>query len=96
MTKSKSTRVFEVNEDNVQQILFCDESDTEEALALNEKDIRFLTDDMDYLERNKDVDGSVEVKLEPPQSTALPKLLQNAGQPLASKSTSDIEIQYFD
>ena len=84
-----------MNEDNVQQILFCDESDTEEVLAFDEEDIRFLTDNMDHLERNKDAGGSVEVKLEPPQSTALPKLLQNAGQPLTSKRTSDIEIQHF-
>ena len=58
MAKSKSTRVFEVNEDNVQQILFCDESDTEEVLALDEEDIQFLTDDMDHLERNKDAGGT--------------------------------------
>ena len=49
MAKSKSTQVFEVNEDNVQQILFCDESDTEEVLTLDEEDIRFLTNDMDHL-----------------------------------------------
>ena len=79
MAKSKSTQVFEVNQDNVQQILFCDESDTEEVLTLDEEDIRFLTNDMDHLQRKKDADGTVEVTIEPPQSTALSKLLQNAG-----------------
>ena len=40
---------------------------------------------MDHLERNKDAGGSVEVTTEPLQSTALPKLVQNATQSQASK-----------
>ena len=38
----------------------------------------------------------IEITIEPPQPTALPKTLQNAGQSLASKRTSDKEIQHFD
>ena len=61
-------------------ILFLDKSDIEENLALNEEDIQFLIEEMDDLEGNKDAGGSVEVATEPPQSTALPKLVQNATQ----------------
>ena len=42
---------------------------------------------MDHLERNKDAGGSVEVTTELLQSTALPKLVQNATQSQALKKT---------
>ena len=42
-------------------------------------------EEIDHLERNKDAGGSVEVTAEPLQSTALPKLVQNATQSQASK-----------
>ena len=42
----------------MQQILFCNKSDTQEVLALD-KEIQFLTEDMDHLERNKDAGAGV-------------------------------------
>ena len=35
-------RVFQINDSNIQQVLFCDNSDTEDALRLDDADVGFL------------------------------------------------------
>ena len=45
---------------------------------------------MDHLERNEDASDSVEITTEPPESAALPKLVQNATQSQASKNNATI------
>ena len=41
------SRLFELNEASINQILFCDNSDSEECLTLDDEDINFLGEDLE-------------------------------------------------
>ena len=45
--------VFQLNDNEIHQILFCDNSDTEDALIADDKDIGFLESDIEQLEKTK-------------------------------------------
>ena len=66
-TRSDTTRIFQINDENVDQILFCDKSDTEEALVLDEEDIGFLQQDVEHLEDNNKANETMEVILNLPR-----------------------------
>ena len=61
---------FQINDENVDQILFCDKSDTEEALVLDEEDIGFLQQDVEHLEDNNKANETMEVIIESSQAQA--------------------------
>lgn len=68
MSSKNRLRLFEVNENSVNQLLFCNDSDTEDALALDDEDIGFLEDDIAQMNLNANTDDDpVEVYIEPPQ-----------------------------
>ena len=45
-------RVFHLNSEKINQIFFCDNSDTEDSLALDNEDVEFLEQDMLHLENS--------------------------------------------
>ena len=49
---SKRSRLFQVYETQIEKILFCENSDSEDALQLDAEDINFLTADNDYAKEN--------------------------------------------
>ena len=63
-TRSDATRIFQIHDGNVDQILFCDESDTEDALVLDEEDIGFLQEDVEHLEAKNNPNETMEVVIE--------------------------------
>ena len=66
-------KVFHLNAAEVNQILFCDESDTEDALPLDDEDINFLESDMDLLSINRpNTGGQMEVVIESSSMTQRP------------------------
>ena len=68
MSAKNELKLFEVNKKSVNQVLFCNDSDTEDALALDDEDLGFLEDDLDQLDSNANNDDDpVEVYIEPPQ-----------------------------
>ena len=68
MLSKNKLRLFEVNGKSVNQVLFCNDCDTEDALALDDEDLVFLEDDLDQLDSNaNNDDDAVEVYIEPPQ-----------------------------
>ena len=64
-----SKRYFQLHDAEIQQLLLCDNSDTEEALVLDEEDLGFLENDVIAVEEQKgDVESDpVEVVIEPPK-----------------------------
>ena len=60
---STKRRLFQLNNTEVNQILFCDDSDTEDVLQLDNKDIRFLESDMATVQE-PDSPDQVEVVIE--------------------------------
>ena len=65
---NKQKRFFQLSDEKVSQILFCDESDTEDALILDQKDLSFLKNDLEMLEKSP-LD-QIEVTIEPPENFA--------------------------
>ena len=65
---SSKSRLFQLNKDEVNQILFCDESDTEETSELDNEDIEFLEKDMEIILHN-DSSDQLEVVIEPASTT---------------------------
>ena len=57
-------RVFHLNSEKINQILFCDNSDTEDSLALDNEDVEFLEQDMLHLE-NSALQEVLEVAIDP-------------------------------
>ena len=53
MLPSAKNRVFQLNDYEIQQLLFCDNSDTEDALIADDEDIGFLESDIEQLEKTK-------------------------------------------
>ena len=60
---STKRRLFQLNNTEVNQILFCDDSDTEDVLQLDNEDIRFLESDMATVQE-PDSPDQVEVVIE--------------------------------
>jgi len=48
----ESSRLFQLNEEEINQILFCDNSDLEEGLALDDEDVTYLATDIEYMKKN--------------------------------------------
>ena len=66
MSSKNNTRLCELNEESVNQLLFRDNSDTEDALPLDDEDIGFLEDDLNQMDLNSNNDDDrVEVYIEP-------------------------------
>ena len=65
---NKQKRFFQLSDEKVSQILFCDESDTEDALILDQKDLSFLKNDIEMLEESP-LDR-IKVTIEPPRNFA--------------------------
>ena len=61
----------------INRILFCDESDTENALIPDDEDIYFLEDDVTRLEANSNT-GDINVVIDPPNDTMIP--VDNIGE----------------
>ena len=65
---NKQKRFFQLSDEKVSQILFCDESDTEDALILDQEDLSFLKNDIEVLEESPL--EQIEVTIEPPENFA--------------------------
>ena len=82
-----------VNEKSVNQVLFRNNSDTEDALALDDEDLGFLEDDLDQLDSNaNNDDGPVEVYIEPPQRHD-PEKTSFSGQQSNCKEVEELPFQ---
>ena len=91
MSSKNKLRLFEVNKKSVNQVLFCNDSDMEDALALDDGDLGFLEDDLDQLDLNaKNDDDPVAVYIEPPQRHDLEKTLLS-GQQLNRKKVEELQ-----
>ena len=64
---NKQKHFFQLTDEKVTQILFCDESDTEDALIVDQEDLSFLKNDIEMLENPPD---QIEVTIEPPGNFA--------------------------
>ena len=51
-TRSDTTGILQINDENVDHIFLCDKSDTEEALISDEEDLGLLQQDVEHLEAN--------------------------------------------
>ena len=60
--------VFQLSDEKVSQIFFCDESDTEDALILDQEDLSFLKNDVEILEESPL--NQIKVTIEPPENFA--------------------------
>ena len=75
------------------EVLFCNDSDSEDALALDDKDLGFLEDNLDQLDSNaNNYDNPVEVYIEPPQRYDLEKT-SFSGQQLNCKEVQELPLQ---
>ena len=87
----KPSRYFHVQEDQVQHLLFCDNSDTEDALPLDEEDLEFLENDVDAIEQAADgvtETEAIEVVIDPPSASSDPLQSQNFAE--CSNSSSSV------
>ena len=62
---NKANKVFEVTDKEVNRISFGDDSNDKEQLLIDDEDLEFLENDLDYVESNDNVD-KIEVVIEPP------------------------------
>ena len=62
------TKVVQVDGDKIQNLLFCNNSDAEDTLKLDEEDLGFLENDIDHIAHNVHAADSkpLEVVIEPP------------------------------
>ena len=68
MASRSRQKLFQVDGDKIQNLLFCDNSDTEDTLQLDEEDLGFLENDVDHIAHNvhaADLEP-LEVVIEPP------------------------------
>ena len=65
----KRNKVFEVTDENINRILFVDDSDAEEDLFLDEEDLNFLEEDINFVQSNVEIE-KVEVVIEPAASAS--------------------------
>ena len=62
---------FWLTDAEINRILFCDESDTEDALILDDDDIYFLEDDVTQMEANSNT-GDINVVIDPSKDAMIP------------------------
>ena len=64
------SRVFHLSDDEVTEILFCDNNDTEEAFYADDEDIGFLESDVELFEnRSSSFDDTIEITIDHPGIT---------------------------
>ena len=68
---------FWLTDAEINRILFCDESDTEDALILDDDDIYFLEDDVTQMEANSNT-GDINVVIDPSKDAMIP--VDNIGE----------------
>ena len=64
MSSRPRTRLFHLHENQIDEILFCDNSDTEECFQLDDEDFGFLEDDLEKLESKTENADPFEVIIE--------------------------------
>jgi len=79
----ESSRLFQLNEEEINQILFCDNSDLEEGLALDDEDVTYLATDIEYMKKNLATDEVLESTIDPPSASPA-----NAAQNFEHASTA--------
>ena len=55
MPKAQKQKLFQLQDTEIQQILFCDNSETEDGLELDNEDLQFLEQDVEQIEQNPDI-----------------------------------------
>ena len=68
---SRSRKLFELSDAEINRILFCDDSDTEDALVLDDKDIDFIEDDVAEIEGNSNTED-ISVIIDSPIDAMIP------------------------
>ena len=69
MSPKSRQKLFQLHENEIHQILFCENSDAEDALELDKEDLSFLEINVKHVEKNLNSDincDSMEVVIEPP------------------------------
>ena len=90
-------KVFQIQENEIQQLLFCDNSDTEDALMLDEEDIGFLEEDCSVIDCQKNPDqDAVEVTIEPSIGNSNEDNVQNNTEAVSSDDlTTSADVDLF-
>ena len=57
---SRSQKLFELSDAEINRILFCDDSDTEDALVIDDEDIDFIEDDVAEM---KTISNTVDISI---------------------------------
>ena len=93
---STKRRLFQLNNTEVNQILFCDDSDTEDVLKLNNEDIWFLKSDVATVQE-PDSPDQMEVVIEAVTAGSVQETTTDghANQPTSHLST-DSPLTVFD
>ena len=97
MSSKSRQKLFQIDEEKIQYLLFCDNSDTEDAIELDEEDIGFLKKDLDHIAENVKVANfePVEVVIDPPiQSSNANTSTASSLQANEQKSMSSEEVKY--
>ena len=68
---SRSRKQFQLTDAEINRILFCEESDTEDALVLDDEDIDFLEDDVTQMEESSNTED-IMVVIDPPNDAMVP------------------------
>jgi len=87
----KRSRLFQLNEKVIDQILLCDNSDSEEDLALDDEDINFLATDVEYAEKNLATDQVLESTINPPSASPV-NAAQNSEHASTDKQSSAVPL----
>ena len=74
---SRSRKLFELSDTEINRILFCNDSDTEDALVLDDEDIDFIEDDVAEMEENSNSED-ISVIIDPPIDVMIP--VDNVGE----------------
>ena len=92
-------RLFLLNQGEIQQSLFCDNSDDEEALELNDEDVQFLENDLEDIEQNTNAMEPAEVVIEPAyvenlEANSISEIDCSNNTSRSSRSVSNSNIQF--
>ena len=68
---SRSRKLFEFSDAEINRILFCDDSDTENALVLDDENIDFMEDNVAEMEANWNTEH-ISVIIDPPIDAMIP------------------------
>ena len=68
---SRSRKLFELSDTKINRILVYDDSDTEDALVLDDEDIDFIEDDVAEMEANSNTED-ISVIIDPPIDAMIP------------------------